>query len=224
MEEKEIVASNLTRFRKKAGISQLELAKKINYSNKNISKWENGETIPNVFILKKIATIYGVSVDDFLIEPNEAVDVKDKLNLTVKKKRIFRLSMLLLANAILFAVGTAFVYILGFIESFAFNRWLIYLYLSPLSALSILIYIRVLYKIVDIFSLSAIGWLICLSIYLTFINAHNIDLIFLVGGAYQLIAIFMSISLNVHLSNKKINWIKSLLAKKNKKKRKINEK
>ncbi len=222
MEEKDIVASNLTRYRKRAGLSQLELAKKINYSNKNISKWENGETTPNVFILKKIASLYGISVDDFLLEPKETEEVKDKLNLTAKRKKIFRLSMLLLANAILFAVGTAFVYVLGYVETFSFNRWLIYLYLSPLSALSVLIYIRVLYKMVDIVSLSAIGWLVCLAIYLSFINSHNIELIFLVGGAYQLIAIFMALSLNLHLSNKKSNWLK-YLARKIKRKKKTEE-
>ena len=36
MEEKDIIANNLVNYRKKAGISQLELAKKLQYSNKNI--------------------------------------------------------------------------------------------------------------------------------------------------------------------------------------------
>ena len=77
MEQKEIVAANLTNYRKKAGISQLELAKKLNYSNKNISKWENGETTPSVFVLKEIANVYGITIDDLLnkstIDANQLV-------------------------------------------------------------------------------------------------------------------------------------------------------
>ena len=66
MEQKDIIAANLTGYRKKAGLSQLELAKKLNYSNKNISKWENGETTPNIFTLKQIADLYGITVDALL--------------------------------------------------------------------------------------------------------------------------------------------------------------
>ena len=49
---KDIVAVNLTNLRKANKITQLELAEKLNYSDKAISKWERGESLPDVVTLK----------------------------------------------------------------------------------------------------------------------------------------------------------------------------
>ncbi len=83
MDEKEIIARNLATYRKKAGLSQIEFAKKLNYSNKNISKWETGETTPNVFVLRKIAKLFGISVDDLINEStaDKQEEVVAKVNL-----------------------------------------------------------------------------------------------------------------------------------------------
>lgn len=206
MEEKNIIAGNLVLYRKKANISQLELAKKLNYSNKNISKWENGETIPNVFILKKIADLYGITVDDLLseitIDKQEEVD--KKVSVATRKKNYFRITLLALANAILFAVACITVYVLGLanIDIEIFNKWYVFLYITPLCILSVLIYIRVLYKHVSIFLISLFGWLICLSLYLSLIHIQNISLIFIVGLAYQLIVLFIAVLVNIKISTK----------------------
>ena len=60
------IAKNLTFYRENAGQTQLELAEKLNYSDKSISKWERGEGIPGVFVLTQIAQLYGVTVNDLL--------------------------------------------------------------------------------------------------------------------------------------------------------------
>ena len=64
-ELKELIAKNLIHFRTMAGLTQLELATKLNYSDKSISKWERGVAIPDVLVLKQLADIYGIKVDDF---------------------------------------------------------------------------------------------------------------------------------------------------------------
>lgn len=199
MDEKDIVAANLTSYRKKAGLSQLELAKKLNYSNKNISKWENGETTPNVFILKKLAQLYGVTVDDLLCESTVEVGlvVEAKAKIEKRNKNIFNLFMLALANAILFAVASLVIYILGIVNVEGFNKWLIYLYFTPLCFLSIVIYIRVIYKLVEPFSISALGWMVFLSIYLSLMYVENIELIFILGAAYQFVVICIAILINI---------------------------
>ena len=204
MDEKEIIAKNLAFYRKKAGISQLALAKKLHYSNKNISKWENGETTPNIFILKDIANLYGVSVDD-LIKDNKDEQVfanNSTRKLSSFKKTFFRLFWLLLANAIIFSVASVVIYILSFCNLHGFNRWLLYLYFLPLNFLSITIYLRVLYKFVDYITISLIGWILCLSIFLTFKNLTNISYVFLLGGAYQLLVICIATLVNVKLRSK----------------------
>lgn len=69
---KMVVAQNLAKYRKAAKFTQLELAEKLLYSDKNISKWERGESIPDVVILKQIADIFGITVNDFLCENGSA--------------------------------------------------------------------------------------------------------------------------------------------------------
>lgn len=47
-------------------MTQAELAERLNYSDKAISKWERGESIPDVLVLKEIADLFSVTVDYFL--------------------------------------------------------------------------------------------------------------------------------------------------------------
>ena len=64
MEEvKDIVAKNIHELRKKNNMTQLELAEKLNYSDKTVSKWEKGENSPDITVLVEIANIFGVSLD-----------------------------------------------------------------------------------------------------------------------------------------------------------------
>ena len=64
MEEvKDIVAKNIHELRKKNNMTQLELAEKLNYSDKTVSKWEKGENSPDITFLVEIANIFGVSLD-----------------------------------------------------------------------------------------------------------------------------------------------------------------
>ena len=65
-ELKLVVASNLIKLRQKAGMTQAELGEKLNYSDKTVSKWERGESIPDAFNLLRLAQIYGLTVDDLL--------------------------------------------------------------------------------------------------------------------------------------------------------------
>ena len=63
-----IIAKNLMHYRKAAGLTQAELAEKINYSDKSVSKWESGNGIPDVYTLVQIAKLYGLTLNDFVGE------------------------------------------------------------------------------------------------------------------------------------------------------------
>jgi transcriptional regulator with XRE-family HTH domain len=65
---KQILAKNITALRQASRMTQLELAEKLNYSDKAISKWERGESIPDVTVLKAIADLFGVTLDYLLEE------------------------------------------------------------------------------------------------------------------------------------------------------------
>ncbi len=68
---KDIFAKNLSELRQVSGMTQLELGERLNYSDKTVSKWERGESIPDAGMLKQIADVFGVSVDYLLQEDHE---------------------------------------------------------------------------------------------------------------------------------------------------------
>ena len=65
---KSIIAGNIADLRRAHKMTQLDLAEKLNYTDKAISKWERGESIPDVLVLKSIADLFGVTVDYLLEE------------------------------------------------------------------------------------------------------------------------------------------------------------
>ena len=67
-ELKAVVAQNIVRLRTQAGMTQLELAERLNYSDKSVSKWERGEALPDVVVLKKLGEIFGVTVSTLIEE------------------------------------------------------------------------------------------------------------------------------------------------------------
>ena len=65
---KETIAANLVALRKSRKYTQQELAEKLNYSDKAISRWEHAETLPDIETLCKICDIYGVRFEYLLQE------------------------------------------------------------------------------------------------------------------------------------------------------------
>ena len=88
---KEIIAANLIKLRQEAGLTQLQLADKLNYSDKAVSKWERGESIPDLRVLIQLADIYHITVDD-IVKPHTERTVKPRLNLKHKHILITLLS------------------------------------------------------------------------------------------------------------------------------------
>lgn len=68
---KQYLGIHIMTHRKGMGLTQAGLAEKLNYSDKAVSKWERGESIPDVLTLLQLAELFGVKVDDLLRDPNE---------------------------------------------------------------------------------------------------------------------------------------------------------
>ncbi len=62
------IAKNITALRQANKMTQIELAEKLNYSDKAVSKWERGESTPDVTVLKAIADLFCVTLDDLVRE------------------------------------------------------------------------------------------------------------------------------------------------------------
>lgn len=70
------IAKNLIYYRKAANLTQAELAQKINYSDKSVSKWESGNGVPDIYILLKLADLYGITVNDLVCEKSSVLPLK----------------------------------------------------------------------------------------------------------------------------------------------------
>ncbi len=107
---KPAAAKNITALRQSAGMTQLELAQKLSYSDKAISKWERGESVPDISVLYEISRIFGVTVDYLITDhdtPQEAGDTAllrtasgdskgDRTDKTAVKNRSFVTAMSIL--------------------------------------------------------------------------------------------------------------------------------
>lgn len=190
---KQVIASNIIKLRKERKLTQAEFAKKINYSDKAVSKWERAESIPDVIVLKQIADLFGTNVDYLLKEHTESekpVVVENK-----KKSRINKIPLTLLATTPIWGIATL-IFTLMLIFS---NKcvWFVFYICVPLTILIILIFNsiwgkkRVNYLIVSLFI-----WSILLCIYLCLIK-YNVWQIFILGIPGQ-IAIFLWSTLKKH--------------------------
>ena len=61
------ISENITLLRKRAGITQEELAKKLNVSNQAVSKWEAGKCCPDIELLPELASFFEISIDELLL-------------------------------------------------------------------------------------------------------------------------------------------------------------
>ncbi len=182
-ELKKIVAQNIQELRKSMGMTQLQLAEKLNYSDKAVSKWESGASIPDVGVLLEIANLFGVTVDYLLYEDHK-VPVKAMVKGTVMGRKKFVIS--LLAVALVWLIATA-----AFVGLNIFGvwdaRWLVFIYAVPASAIVGIVFNSIWgvkrhnYVYISILMWSALG-----AIYLTLLSL-NIWLIFLVGIPGQVI-------------------------------------
>lgn len=71
-----IIAKNIASLRKQNNMTQFELAEHLNYSDKAVSKWERGESVPDIAVLKEIALLFGVTVDYLISEEHQMLPKK----------------------------------------------------------------------------------------------------------------------------------------------------
>ena len=64
------IGSNISAYRKRDGLTQAGLAEKLNYTDKAVSKWERGESIPDVLNLMQLAELFEIEVSELLADPN----------------------------------------------------------------------------------------------------------------------------------------------------------
>lgn len=89
-----MIGKNLQILRKKNSLTQAELAEKLNYSDKAISKWEKGDSLPPIEVFYKLSQLYGVSIDNIVNEQKIKPHVIESSYLRKRYLHITLLSLL----------------------------------------------------------------------------------------------------------------------------------
>lgn len=134
------LGANIAAYRKRAGLTQLGLAEKLNYSDKAVSKWERGESMPDVLTLVQLADLFDITVNDLLVDPNAlpeqtgAVErvVSKAVEKTLKRKADKKIILLLCSVLVWFVALLAFV-VLSALE--VPHSWLAFIYAIPVNSI-----------------------------------------------------------------------------------------
>ena len=188
MEEKnleQIFAANLTALRREKEWTQAELAEKINYSDKSVSKWERGDGLPDLKVLIQLADLFGVTLDCFITEDG----AKQQNQYKVPKQKIgFRVIIELLAVSIVFLFATV-VYV-GVATYARTYPWTVFVWALPISfAVLTLFNIRWKFRVCAVVFGSIIVWTLLAATYLQLLS-YNLWMLFLIGIPAQAAIIF----------------------------------
>lgn len=192
---KSVVSKNLGLLRKQRGLTQAEIAERLNYSDKAISRWEKGDTLPDINVLYEICQFYGITMND-LVGEGEVKAKEDKL--TERDIKAY--------GAWICAFGGALVWLLSTLAYFAQQAltgsamWIIYIWAIPISCAVVVLLGRNLFNwIVKFILLSVVSWTVLGSTYLHFVffstipkeHAVNFWPIFFVGIPVQIMLFLM---------------------------------
>lgn len=108
----------ISMLRKEQGMTQATLAEKLSISNRTISKWENGDGLPDITILPDLANALGVTTDELLA--GERKDIA-QIKVTEIESQNTVLNCFQITYIVSFVLGS-FAAILGFI-TLAYNSW-----------------------------------------------------------------------------------------------------
>ena len=182
---KKVIAANIGQLRRDGGITQLELAERLNYSDKAVSKWERGESYPDVATLKEIADMFSVTVD-YLLQAEHPKEKHARREYTRKQKRN-RLLITAISCVLVWLIATSIFTSLDIMSVEASGQWLAFVYAVPVSAIVLLVFNSIWgrprwnFAIISVLMWSALATT-CLTLWV-----HNLWVLFLVGVPGQII-------------------------------------
>ncbi|MBP3437514.1 MAG: helix-turn-helix transcriptional regulator [Clostridia bacterium] len=187
---KQTVAKNLTELRQAHNMTQLELAQRLNYSDKAISKWERGESIPDLSVLAEIADLFGVSLDYLIQEDHTAATPLHPKRSSKYNHTVMTLIALL---SVWFLATLAFVLVSLLLKD-APNLWLCFVYAVPVTAIIWLVLNFVWHKGKQkTLIISILLWSVLATVQISFLPyGTNVWLIYLLGIPTQIILILLA--------------------------------
>lgn len=185
LEFKKIVSENLVKFRRESGLTQLDIAKKLNYSDKAVSKWERGEAVPDAFVLKQLSEIYNISVDELLCKKEDKKRIPFSLKRAFKNKH-FIINCLACGLAWLVA---CIVFVVLSYTSIRDSAYLAFIYALPVGAIANLVLTTIWSpKWVSGIFATIVLWTGFLAVYLT-VRIDKFWLIFIIAIPIQVLIV-----------------------------------
>ncbi len=180
-----IIGKNLQLLRKKNKLTQAQLGEELNYSDKAVSKWEKGESLPPIEVFHKISRLYGVSLDLIVGE--------EKITPTVIKNEDLKKRYLHITLLSILAVWLVALVIFVFLHIFTDKYYpMTFAWAVPLSCVVGIVFDAIWNKSKILFCLlSILIWtlLLCTAIQL---QSFNIWEILLIGIPLQIAVIIWS--------------------------------
>lgn len=179
------IGANIAAYRKRISLTQAGLAEKLNYSDKAVSKWERGESVPDVLTLVQLAEQFGITVNDLLVDPNALPEDPGRVTKAVEKtlKRKANKPIILKLCSLLVWFVALFIYVV--LSSLDVpNSWVAFFYAIPVNSV-VLLSLRSAWHDFrwNRALISLIVWGSLLSVYVTFLVflKANVWKIFLLG-------------------------------------------
>ena len=169
------IGTNIALQRKNAGLTQVGLAEKLNYSDKAVSKWERGDSMPDILTLVQLSELFEVSVGDLLSDPNALPGNPGSLEKAMSQVSERALKRKANKNVILALSSTLvwFIALLFFVVISSFGipcSWISFIYAIPINAI-VLLSLRSAWRDFrwNRVLISVIVWSTLLALYLSFL-------------------------------------------------------
>lgn len=190
---KQVTAKNITELRKKHGMTQAELAEKLNYSDKAVSKWERGESIPDVAVLKEIADMFSVKIDYLVAAEHSEASLEIP---KISKRRIRNHALIAAMSIVLVWLIATFIFVnIHLVMPDLENQWMTFVFAVPATCIVWLVFNAVWFnRKRNFFIISLLLWSLLASVYLSFFSFlhSNAWLLFVIGIPGQIIIILWS--------------------------------
>ena len=191
-----ILAEKLSAYRKRAGLTQAELAEKLNYSDKSVSKWERGDGMPDLLVLCQLADLYDVPLDAFLREgPLQRSQREQRSRHAIIT--LLSLGLVIFVSAIAFFVCHVAQVKVG---------WLSFVYAVPVCMILLVVFSHIwgatLHQAIAV---SLLDWTLCAAVYISFramSNVARMEMLFMVAAVFQVLIILWYVLMYVRRRNK----------------------
>ncbi len=185
---KETVAQNIAELRKNAGMTQFDLAEKLNYSDKAVSKWERAESLPDVQTLVELADLFGVPLDALVRERHALATVEP-----LPKRRSNKPTVAVLGVLLVWLIAVCLFVLLSPVPSLT-GEWLAFVAAVPVSAIVWLVFNSLWFKpCLNYFIVSLLMWSLLVLLHLVLFHAgQNVWMLYLLGIPGQIIILVWS--------------------------------